>query len=47
MAAYLAIQILKEKLSYKQCINRFPQHKEEIDTIIREQAREDLIVEVN
>lgn len=47
MVAYLAMQILKGKLSYKQCISRFPQYKEEIDATIREQGREDLIVEVN
>lgn len=47
MVAYLAMQILKGKLSYKQCISRFPQYKEEIDVIIRDQGREDLIVEVN
>lgn len=47
MVAYLVMQILKGKLSYKQCISRFPQYKEEIDTIIRVRGREDLIVEVN
>lgn len=47
MVAYLVMQILKEKLSYKQCISRFPQYKEEIDAIIRDRGREDLIVEVD
>lgn len=47
MVAYLVMQILKEKLSYKQCISRFPQYKEEINAIIRDRGREDLIVEVN
>lgn len=47
MVGYLVMQILKEKLSYKQCISRFPQYKEEIDAIIRDRGREDLIVEVN
>lgn len=47
MVAYLAMQILKEKLSYEQCISRFPQYKEGIDAIIIDRGREDLIVEVN
>jgi hypothetical protein len=47
MSAYLAMQILKGKLSYEQCVSKFPKYKEEIDAIIRDQGREDLIVEVN
>lgn len=47
MAAYLAMQVLKGKLSYKKCVSNFPKYKEEMDAIIRDRGREDLIVEVN
>ena len=43
MAGYLAMQILKGKLSYTQVVEKFPQHKEEIDSILVLEGREDLI----
>ena len=43
MAGYLAMQILKGKLTYTQCVEKFPQHKEAIDVILVSEGREDLI----
>lgn len=45
MAGYLAMQILKEKLTYSQVVEKFPQYKEEIDKILVLEGREDLITE--
>ena len=45
MAGYLAMQILKGKLTYVQCVDKFPQYKEEIDKILVLEGREDLITE--
>lgn len=46
MNKYLAMQIIKGKLTYEQCANKFPKRKEEIDLILIEEGREDLITEV-
>ena len=43
MVAYLAMQILKGKISYTQTVEKFPQHKEDIDLILITEGREDLI----
>jgi len=47
MAAYLANQILKGKLSYELVVKRYPEFKEDIDTILILEGREDLIKEEN
>ncbi|MBP3931643.1 MAG: hypothetical protein J6D47_19015 [Peptostreptococcaceae bacterium] len=44
MATYLAMQILKGKLNYKQVMAKFLEYKEDIDTILILEGREDLIV---
>ena len=44
MATYLAMQILKKKLKYEQVMPKFPEYKEDIDTILALEDREDLIV---
>lgn len=44
MAGYLAMQILKGKLTYTQCVEKFPQHKDAIDIILIGEGREDLII---
>ena len=43
MVAYLAMQILKGKISYTQTVEKFPQYKEDIDLILITEGREDLI----
>lgn len=43
MAAYLANQILKGKLSYELVVKRYPEFKEDIDTILILEGRENLI----
>ena len=43
MAGYLAMQIMKGKLVYRQCVEMFPQYKEAIDVILVSEGREDLI----
>ena len=43
MAGYLAMQILKGKLTYVQCVEKFPHHKDAIDIILIGEGREDLI----
>ena len=43
MAGYLAMQIMKGKLVYRQCVEKFPQYKEDIDLILITEGREDLI----
>ena len=44
MAGYLTMQIIKEKLSYSQVVEKFPQYKDAIDEILTKENREDLIV---
>lgn len=46
MAAYLALQIMKGKLDYVAVIKKFPQHKEDIDTILVAEGKSDLIVPI-
>lgn len=43
MTTYLAMQILKGKLEYKQVITKFPEYKEHIDTILIAEGKENLI----
>ena len=43
MVTYLAMQILKGKVSYTLTIEKFPQYKEDIDLILITEGREDLI----
>ena len=43
MVTYLAMQILKGKISYTQTVGKFPQYKEDIDLILITEGREDLI----
>jgi hypothetical protein len=43
MAAYLANQILKGKLDYSLVVSRYPQFKEDIDTILILEGEENLI----
>ena len=45
MAKYLALQIKKGKLTYTQCVEKFPQHKEIIDEILINDGYGHLIVE--
>lgn len=45
MAAYLALQILKGKLSYEKVLSKYPQYKDDIDTILIAEGREDLITQ--
>lgn len=46
MAAYLALQILKGKLTYEKVMSRCSQYKEDIDTILIGEGKDDLIKEV-
>ena len=43
MAVYLALQILKGKLSYEKVMSRYSQYKEDIDTILIGEGKDDLI----
>ena len=43
MAAYLANQILKGKLSYELVVERYAEFKEEIDTILIGEGKQNLI----
>lgn len=43
MVTYLAMQILKGKLSYIQTVEKFPQYKEDIGLILIAEGREDLV----
>ena len=43
MAAYLAMRIMANKLDYKAVVTRYPQFKNEIDTILIADGKEDLI----
>ena len=43
MVTYLAMQILKGKVSYNVVVDKFPYHKESIDLILVSEGREDLI----
>ena len=43
MAVYIANQILKRKVSYELAVSKYPQFKEDIDSILIMEGREDLI----
>ena len=43
MVTYLAMQILKGKISYTQTVEKFPQYKEDISLILTAEGREDLV----
>ena len=43
MAAYFANQILKGKLDYALVVSRYPEYKEDIDTILIAEGKQDLI----
>ena len=45
MAGYLALQIIKGKLTYDKVMSKFSQYKEQIDIILVAEGREDLISE--
>lgn len=45
MAGYLALQIMKGKLTYEKVISKFSKYKEQIDIILVAEGREDLISE--
>lgn len=46
MAAYLAMRIMDGALDYVRVVQRYPQFKEDIDTILVGEGREDLIVDI-
>ena len=43
MAGYLALQIMKGKLTYDKVMSKFSKYKEQIDIILVAEGREDLI----
>lgn len=43
MAAYLALQIMKGKLDYTAVTIKFQQYKEDIDSILTAEGKQDLI----
>ena len=43
MAGYLALQIMKGKLTYDKVMSKFSKYKDDIDTILVTKGREDLI----
>ena len=45
MAGYLALQIIKGKLTYDKVMSKFSKYKDDIDTILVTKDREDLISE--
>ena len=45
MAVYIANQILKSKVSYELAVSKYPQFKEDIDSILIMEGREDLILD--
>lgn len=45
MVAYLAMRIIDGALDYKSVIKKFPQYKDEIDTILILEGKQDLIQE--
>lgn len=45
MALYLAMQIIKGKLSYEKVMTKYSEYKDEIDTILIGEGREDLITQ--
>lgn len=45
MAVYFASQIIKNKLDYTAVVTKFPAYKDDIDTILIAEGKQDLIVE--
>jgi len=45
MAGYLAMRIMDGKLDYKTVVTKYPQFKSDIDEILINDGRQDLIVE--
>lgn len=45
MAGYLALQIMKGKLTYEKVMSKYSKYKETIDVILIAEGREDLITE--
>ena len=45
MAGYLALQIIKGKLTYDKVMSKFSEYKEQIDVILVAKGRKDLISE--
>ena len=45
MAGYLALQIIKGKLTYDKVMSKFSKYKEQIDVILIAKSRENLISE--
>lgn len=46
MAAYLALQVIKGKLSYEKVMSKYSHYKGDIDTILVGDGKGNLIVEV-
>lgn len=46
MAVYLAQRIMEGKLDYKAVVTKYPQYKNDIDSILVAEGRQDLIVAV-
>lgn len=44
MAAYLALQIMKGNLDYVAVVTKFQKYKDDIDTILIAEGKQDLIV---
>lgn len=47
MANYFVSRIIKGALNYEDVVIKYPEFKEDIDSILKEKNREDLIVEIN
>ena len=46
MASYFANRIIKGALKYEDVINKYPQYKEEINSILISEGHSDLIIEL-
>lgn len=46
MVNYLALQILKGNLTYEKVMSKYSQYKEDIDKILIEEGKKELIKEV-
>ena len=45
MAGYLALQLMKDNLTYAKVMSKFSQYKEQLDIILVAEGREDLVTE--
>ena len=45
MAGYLALQIMKGRLTYEKVMSKYSKYKEAIDIILMAEGRDDLIIE--